>query len=54
MLGTSAAVPDPERADSAIHISIGDKSYLFDCGHGATRQMIKAGIDPTEVNHIFL
>ena len=53
MLGTSAAVPDPERADSAVLITVGDRHYLFDCGHGATRQMIKANVDPTNVNTVF-
>ena len=54
MLGTSAAAPDPERADSAILISVEDQHYLFDCGHGATRQMVAANIDPTEVDTVFL
>ena len=54
MLGTSAAAPDPERADSAVLIEVDGCHYLFDCGHGATRQMIKANIDPTLVETVFL
>ena len=54
MLGTGAAVPDPNRGHSAIHIAVRDQNYMFDCGHGATLQMVKAYIDPTLVNTVFL
>jgi ribonuclease Z len=53
-LGTGAAIPDPDRNQSAIHITVRDRSYLFDCGHNATRQMVRAHLDPTIVNFIFL
>ena len=54
MLGTSAAMPNPDRHDSGILISVRDRHYLFDCGHGATNQMVAAGVNPADVNHIFL
>jgi ribonuclease Z len=54
MLGTGAAMPDPERHQSAILITVRDRHYLFDCGHGATRQMVRAGVDPSTVDVIFL
>ena len=40
MLGTSAAMPNPDRHDSAILITVRGRHYLFDCGHGATNQMV--------------
>ena len=54
MLGTGAALPDPDRGHSAILISVRDRNYLFDCGHGATRQMIRAHVDPTTIDAVFL
>jgi ribonuclease BN (tRNA processing enzyme) len=54
MLGTSAAMPNPDRHDSGILITVRDRHYLFDCGHGATNQIVAAGINPADVNHVFL
>lgn len=55
MLGTGAALPDPDRAQSAILLTLANgKNYLFDCGEGATRQMVRANIDPASVGFVFL
>ncbi len=54
MLGTSAAMPNPDRHDSGILITVRDRHYLFDCGHGSTNQMVAAGVNPASVNHVFL
>ncbi|HJH24032.1 MAG TPA: ribonuclease Z [Paenalcaligenes hominis] len=55
MLGTSAALPDPDRAQSAILITLDNgKNYLFDCGEGTTRQMVKANINPADVPWVFV
>lgn len=54
MLGTGAAMPDPDRNQSSILLTVRGRHYLFDCGHGATRQMIRAGIDPATVDVVFL
>ena len=54
MLGTGAAMPDPDRHHSAILLTVRGRHYLFDCGHGATRQMVRAGTDPATVDVIFL
>ena len=54
MLGTSAAMPNPDRHDSGILITVRDRHYLFDCGHGATNQIVAANVNPAEVNHVFL
>lgn len=35
-------------------ISAAGQHYLFDCGVGATRQMVRAQVDPATVNHVFL
>jgi len=50
MLGTGAALPDPDRGQSAILLTLDDDThYLFDCGEGATRQMVRANVDPAKV-----
>ncbi|MBT6208472.1 MAG: MBL fold metallo-hydrolase [Woeseia sp.] len=54
MLGTSAAVPDPDRGGSGILLSVRDRHYLFDCGANTTRSMIKSHINPTQVDTVFL
>ncbi len=54
MLGTGAALLDPDRGHSSIAVTVGDRTYLLDCGSGASRQMVKANIDPTTVKAVFL
>ena len=54
MLGTGAAAPDPERGGSAILITVQGRHYLFDCGAGATRQMIAGHVNPATVDNVFL
>ena len=55
LLGTGAALPDPDRGQSAILLTVGnDRHYLFDCGEGATRQMVRANVNPADVGWVFL
>jgi ribonuclease Z len=54
MLGTGAAIPDPDRNHSAILITVAGRHYLFDCGHGATHQMVRANVHPARVDTVFL
>lgn len=54
MLGTAAAAPDPNRNHSAILVSVRDRHYLLDCGHGATHQLIRENINPVHVDTVFL
>lgn len=54
ILGSAAALPDPDRYHTAMVLSVGDRPYLIDCGNGATLQMMRANIDPVSVDHIFL
>lgn len=54
MLGTGAALPDPDRGHTSILITVNEKHYLFDCGNGATRQLIRANVDPSTVDVVFL
>jgi ribonuclease Z len=54
MLGTGAALVDPERGHSGIVVSVDGRHYLLDIGHGTTRQLVRANIDPSTVNHLFI
>lgn len=54
MLGTGAALVDPDRNHSSIIVTIEGRHYLLDCGHGATHQMVRAGIDPATVDVVLL
>lgn len=42
-LGTSAAVPTASRNLSGIFLKRGSEAFLFDCGEGTQRQMIRFG-----------
>src|SRR3712207_403775 len=54
MLGTGAALVDPDRGHSGIALTVADRHYLFDIGHGTTRQLVRTNIDPAQVNHVFI
>ena len=55
MLGTGAALPDPDRCHTAILLTLGNgRHFLLDCGHGATRQMVRVNVNPADVAHLFL
>lgn len=54
MLGTGAALLDPDRGHTSIAVQIQEKTYLLDIGTGATRKMIESYIDPLTVEALFL
>lgn len=55
MLGTCAGFVDPDRAQSGILITLANgRHYLFDCGGGVTRNMIRADVNPADVPVVFL
>lgn len=54
MLGTGAALLDPDRGHTSIAVQIQEKTYLLDIGTGSTRKMIESYIDPLTVEALFL
>ncbi|WP_423750878.1 ribonuclease Z [Salinirarus marinus] len=52
-LGTSGAVPTTQRAPSAVLVHRDGERYLFDCGEGTQRQMMRFGTG-FDVSHIFV
>ena len=55
-LGTGGAVPTVERAPSALYVSREGDEFLFDCGEGTQRQMMRYntgfGLDHVFVTHL--
>lgn len=54
MLGSGAALVDPDRGHAGFVLTVEGRHYLFDIGHGTTRQLVRANIDPSTVNHVFI
>jgi ribonuclease Z len=52
-LGTSGAVPTTQRNPSAIHVEREGDRFLFDCGEGTQRQMMRYGAG-FDVEHVFV
>lgn len=53
-LGTSGAVPTPERGLSATLIKRGGERVLVDCGEGTQRQLMRAGVGINQIGAIAL
>ncbi len=53
MLGTGSPRLNTERLSSASLLQMGDLPILVDCGEGATMQLMKAGVPPQKVKHVF-
>lgn len=50
LLGTGAAFPDADRCQSSILVTLSNgRHFLFDCGMGTTRQLIRANVNPADV-----
>ncbi|MFB6156233.1 MAG: ribonuclease Z [Haloferacaceae archaeon] len=52
-LGTGGAVPTTERAPSAVHVNREGDEFLFDCGEGTQRQMMRFGTG-FSLSHVFV
>ena len=53
-LGTSGSMPTPERGSSSVVIRKDKELFMFDCGEGTQRQMVKAGIAFQRKMRIFI
>ncbi len=54
ILGTSGAAPTKSRGLAAVAVENEGKMYLFDCGEGTQRQMLKFGANISKVQSIFI
>lgn len=53
ILGSGNPTPAPDRFGSSYVIEIGDRLVMFDCGPAATQKLVKSGLWPTSVGHLF-
>ncbi len=53
VLGAGTPTPTPTRFGSAFAMEIGDQQLMVDCGPAATHKLVKAGLWPTDIDHLF-
>ena len=53
-LGTSCAIPTPERNHPSVYFRYGKHRFLFDCGENVQRQMAIAKLSPMKIERIFI
>jgi ribonuclease BN (tRNA processing enzyme) len=54
LLGTGTPIPEPNRQGSALLVEEGDVKLLFDAGRGVTTQLAKIGIEPQQIDLVFI
>jgi ribonuclease Z len=53
ILGSGSAVPDPERGNPSQAVVVDETTLLFDCGERTTVNLVRAGINPLDVDALF-
>jgi ribonuclease Z len=53
LVGSGSAVPDPVRGNPSIAVVVDGEPLLFDCGERATVNLVRAGVNPLDVEHVF-
>src|SRR3954451_5387232 len=53
ILGSGSAVPDPERGNPSQAVAVDGTTLLFDCGERTTVNLVRAGINPLDVDALF-
>jgi ribonuclease Z len=54
LLGTGTPFPSAERFGSAILVEVAGKKLLFDCGRGVVIRLTEAGVDPKDIDGLFV
>lgn len=54
LLGTGFPVPDPRRRGPSQLVQVDGENFLVDCGSGVVLQLVRAGISPFDVHHVFI
>jgi len=54
VLGSGVFKPKTARYPAGLALTIGDKTIVFDAGSGTFMRLIEAGIDYTQIDHIFV
>jgi ribonuclease Z len=53
VIGSGSAVPDPIRGNPSIAVVVEGETLLFDCGERATVNLVRAGVNPLEIDQVF-
>lgn len=53
VLGAGTPTPTPNRFGSAFVVETGSDQIMLDCGPAATHKLVKYGLWPTNINHLF-
>lgn len=53
LLGTGVPIPNPDRFGTSLAVCLERELLMIDCGFGATVQILRAGLDPRSVTHLF-
>ena len=53
VLGAGTPTPTPNRFGSAFVVKTGSDQIMLDCGPAATHKLVKSGLWPTNINHLF-
>ena len=53
ILGTNSAVPIRNRHPSAQALDIGADLLLIDCGEGTLAQILRYGLKPSKIRHVW-
>lgn len=53
VLGAGTPTPTPERFGSSYVVDTGSDLVMFDCGPATTHKLVKAGLFPTQIDHLF-
>ncbi|HEY3038016.1 MAG TPA: MBL fold metallo-hydrolase [Pyrinomonadaceae bacterium] len=54
LLGTGTPFPNVEQFGSAILVEVAGKALLFDCGRGVVIRLTQAGVNPKDIDGLFL
>lgn len=54
ILGSSSAMPTPERFSTAQVLNVLERFFLIDCGEGTQIQLRRFGIKYGKINHVFI
>ena len=53
ILGSGNPVPTQDRFGSSYVLQLGNDYLMFDCGPAATYKLVKAGMSPVQIDHLF-
>lgn len=54
ILGAGPGLPLPDKCLSSIYVNHGDRHFLFDCGEGCSRQLLRHGLSGEVLDAVFI